>query len=169
MNWKENTLVSWKAVYTFQCWQNVSKKHPSLMMWGRRRMHVRGSGPTSWGNVAFLLVVHPVSLNLLTDTMLAVGSVLYWRHPFLKIEEILHSHFQSSLLKKYCNVVWVVNLLKTSLMNQQSRHMWKVIWRISHGLLVGWSGAEQTAGCLFILLLAVPSTPSASQVCLLLQ
>lgn len=128
-----------KAVYTFQCWQNVSKKHSSLMMWGRRQRHVRGSDPASWRNVTVLLVVCPVNLNILTDTVLAVGSVLYWRHPFLKIEEILHSHFQPSLLKKCCNVVWVVNLLKTCLVNQQSRRMWKVTWRF---LLGSWWGGR---------------------------
>lgn len=44
--------------------------------------------------------MYPLVLSILTNIILAAGSVLYETHPFVKLEEILYSHFQSSLLKK---------------------------------------------------------------------
>ena len=49
---------------------------------------------TSSGNV------YPLDLSILTSIVLAADSVLYWTHPFVKIKEILYSHFQFSALFK---------------------------------------------------------------------
>ena len=117
---KHSSLLK-KAVTLFSIDKMYQKKKPfPLMMWGKKTncMWEHLIIHTSLGNV------YPLDLSLLTSIVLAADSVLYWTHPFVKIKEILYSHFQfSSLLKKNCNVVWVVNLLKTALMNQQSRHM----------------------------------------------